>query len=192
MTMPFPSVTEEISDEEFYRVCSARLEEVYSFPVSFEEKRQLQYLIYETMQRYEEGKIIHKETEENSIKLGKNLSLLTDSLCEIAKNAGKIEENLRVALLNGQIAATQMKETMGVLKEAKQYADQTKVNLDYATGDIEQAGEEISGLSKKIKKIEREVKVIKKGYERNLDAKDTVIEIMNGIRSQDSKPQSAQ
>ena len=46
------------TDEEFYSIISKNLNELDSFPISIQEKKELWFKIYETAQRYEEQKQI--------------------------------------------------------------------------------------------------------------------------------------
>jgi hypothetical protein len=103
------------SDEEFYLQMSSTLEEIYSLPVSFEEKRNLQYLTYETMGRYEEQKKCKIENEKNFKKLGESLGQLERSFYQMRENIGKINEAGRIALINAQIASAKMKDAVKLI-----------------------------------------------------------------------------
>jgi hypothetical protein len=123
-TMEYPA-----NDEEFYAICSLNLERVYSAPVSFEEQRKLQYMIYETMGCYEEGKKIKIEDKKNFEKIGEGLAYLENSLYQMRANIGKIDESGKIALINAQIASAQMKEAVKKINQTKKQVIETTKGL---------------------------------------------------------------
>jgi methyl-accepting chemotaxis protein len=181
--MTFASIEAEISDEEFYKVCSEELSNVPSYDISDEEKLNLKYIIYDTVLRYGEGKVIKKENEENIGRLKESLYQLGTSFCEILKSTAEINEHLENIASNGQKIIAEMKETKGILAHAQQYADETRRNLDDTAENIEHAEKYVKGLGKNIKKVEGELRKEKGRF----DVQDTISRINQGIK--DQKPQ---
>lgn len=117
------------NDEEFYAQMSSTLEEIYSLPVSFEQQRELQYLAYETMGRYEEGKRCKKETDENFKKLGESFRYLENSFYQMRESLGKINEVGKIALINAQIASAKMKDAVRLINKTKTQVIETTKGL---------------------------------------------------------------
>jgi hypothetical protein len=120
---------EELTDEVFYGTVAKHLEELHSFPISFEEKRQLYYSMYEGMMRHEELKISAKQTEEGFRRFGESLCYLERAIYTIRDSVGKLNENGKIALLNAQIANEKMKEAVKMIKKTKQNVIETTKGL---------------------------------------------------------------
>jgi hypothetical protein len=123
---------EVLTDEELYSTCSKHLNElVYTdnFPISLEEKRNLWFQIYETMQRHEEDKKSSKETEENFRKFGEGLVYLETSLYDLKENIGKLNGSAKIAAINGQIAVAKMKDALRLIDKTKKNVIETTKGL---------------------------------------------------------------
>jgi hypothetical protein len=114
------------TDEEFYAFISQKLEEVYSLkdvnlnPVPMETKRSLQYMVYQIMWNYIEGKNRNQETERNFRKFGEGLSQLENSLYSLKENMIQLYDTTKIALINAKIAAAKMREASENIKKTKQ------------------------------------------------------------------------
>jgi hypothetical protein len=152
----------QISDEEFYAKCSKNLEELYSFPISLQEKRNLHFLIYETIEQHIELKRTSQETKESMHKLTEGLNQIGNSFYSIFENAELIKKELggicesgKIILINNQINAENMKNITQSINET----------------------------TKGIKEVRKKIIALKKENE-ELDKKNTALEIIQNMTNQ--------
>jgi hypothetical protein len=127
--MPFTSIEKEITDEEFYKVCSEELGKIHSYDITDEEKLKLRYCIYDVVIRYEEGKECRIENEKNFKKLGESLGQLERSFYQMRESIGKINEVGKIALINAQIASAKMKDAVKLINKTKTQVIETTKDL---------------------------------------------------------------
>jgi hypothetical protein len=174
------------NDEEFYAGISKTLNELIytdNFPISLDEKRKLWFLAYETMQRYEEGKINRVQLEESGKKLGESLGNLVKSVYAIGETVSGISTGLENITRVQQGTILQLKENGKVLARIKQYADDSRRNLEDTLDNMDKTNENFGIIKRGIKEVGRRFALLKQGYERRLEAKQTVIDLSNGMRS---------
>jgi hypothetical protein len=154
--MTFASIEAEISDEEFYRVCSEELANIPSYDISDEEKLKLKYTIYDTIIRYEEHKEMRIETERNFKELGESLSQLENSFLCLGEDIGQLYDVAKIAAINTKLAAAKMRDAVTKTKDSV----------------------------KKIKEYKQETEKIIRGLEDKIDAKDTASDITRNMINQ--------
>jgi chromosome segregation ATPase len=189
--MPFVNLENGISDEEFYKVCCEELANVSSYPISDEEKWKFKCTIYDTVLKHEEGKETRAELKRDAEQIGKSLDILAGSFSSILEYAGKISDEVAgIAETSAQIS-TQIKETNKNLRKATETAyecqdnlKEARYNLDDAQDKLEETRKDTKKIGKNFEKMGDETERIKKEYEGKLAAKDAIIEIGNGMRSQ--------
>jgi hypothetical protein len=180
--MPFDSIEREITDEEFYRVCSQDLREIDSYDISDEEKLKLKYCIYDVVIRYGEGKENRTQLEESGKRLGESLGNLVKSVYAIGETVSGISTGLENITRVQQGTIQQLKENGKVLARIKQYADESIRNLEDAQDNMDKTNEGMGIIKKGIKEVKRRFVSLKQEYERRLEAKQTVIDLSNGMR----------
>jgi DNA repair ATPase RecN len=185
--MPFVNLESEISDEEFYKVCTEELANIPSYPISDEQKWNLKCVIYDTVIRYEEGKETSAELKKSTEQIGKSLDNLGKSFSAMGEYMGNIITGIEGLAETSIEISAKIKETRELqkktLKTAYECRDNMKESLGYlddAQERLEKTGKGIKGLEKSIKKMERETREA----EGKLEAKDIVIQIENGMRGQ--------
>jgi len=106
-----------LSDKDFYERVYFNLEEIHNLPISFEEKRELEYSFYELIKTYEENK---EPVQKNFDITEKNIDLLKESLYKIRDGIVKGNtENARIASINAKIAKAHIDEYLEKVGEIK-------------------------------------------------------------------------
>jgi uncharacterized Ntn-hydrolase superfamily protein len=137
------------NDREFYDRIYSDLEKIHSLPISFEEKRELEYLAYEVLQSYEKSK---EPIRENVNAVEENINQLERALYKL-KDAGikRNSESARIANLNIQIAIAHINENV---KKAGEIKLKKGIKVEKLESRIEAkriAVEIISGMKKQDK-----------------------------------------
>ena len=174
-TMEYPE-----TDEEFYAGMSNTLNELIytdNFPISLDEKRKLWFLTYETMQRYEEGKINRVQLDESGKKLGESLGNLVKSVYAIGETAVGISNGLESIAKSQKATIQQLKENGKILERIKGYADESRRNMEDTLDNIDKTNEGMGIIKKGIKEVGRRVIFLK----RKLEAKETVLEVTRNL-----------
>jgi len=178
------------SDEAFYARIASNLAEVESFPISPEEKKRIWFQIYETAQRYEEGKIADEKNEKQIKKLRESLESVASSFCSIMEYGVKITEGVEKIAISQKEVLREVNQTNENIQNSIRIANECGKNLEDAKMYMEDAKDSTKRTGKKIKEVEKTISKIKKeteeienGYESKLDAKQTVIDILNGMKN---------
>lgn len=105
------------NDREFYERIYSNLERIHLLPISFEEKRELEYFAYEVLQSYEKTR---EPVRESSKVIEENVNQLERALYKL-KDAGikRNPESARIANLNIQIAIAHINENVKKADEIK-------------------------------------------------------------------------
>lgn len=117
------------NSEEFYNLMAEKLEEIHSLSIPYEEKRELQYMVYETMANYIEIQNLKFKNSENFKKVGENLESLVKFVYQMRDGIESIQHNGRIALINAQIAAEKTREALIRLKETRKAVENNPKSL---------------------------------------------------------------
>jgi len=189
--MPFVNLESEISDEEFYKVCTEELASIPSYPISDEQKWNLKCTIYDTVIRYEEGKETGAELKKSTEQIGKSLDNLGKSFSAMGEYMGNIITGVEGLAKSSLEISAKIKETKELQKktlktayECRNNMNEARYNLDDAQERLDETKKGIKKLKKDVRKIGEEAEEIKRGYEGKLAAKDIIAEIGNGMKGQ--------
>lgn len=180
------------TDEEFYSIISKNLNELDSFPISIEEKKELWFKIYETAQRYEEQKQIdlngaserlgialqgmYKSVAGLFSTIGESLPLLERTVANMLDTKDKmqyISENIKLAKIKIQEISENMSDTKENMHKTQKIIDKIKARQKYLEGRLieTEKGEKGLGVDEVHKKVN--------------DVNSTVNQIIKGMKKQE-------
>jgi len=158
------------TDEEFYAKCAKNLEELHTFPISHQEKRNLHFLIYETMERYIENQQVSKETEEKINILTAELAQLGNSFYGLISTGEEVNRNLKELYDTGKITLINMQINTEKINEAARQVNQVKEQVEETANQIEHNQGQ----------MKRTIETL----EEKLDAKTTLLQITREMTHQ--------
>jgi hypothetical protein len=195
MMQHFP-IVEDMCEEEFYSLCSKSINGILAQPVSSdpelrELEREMYFQLFDGAVNYLRNRREAKELEIISGQMKEEWNRLGESSLAIWEHIGGIMYGIAdIAKSSVEISAriNKTKETQGkILKTANEcQGNLTQARYDLAdTQDrLDKTKRGIKGLEKDIKKIGKEAEQLVIEAKAEVEAKQTVIDLMGGMRGQ--------